>query len=338
MTTEAASDPLRERVVKWLGKPLSGSGSSVAPDEVNVPMIRHWVDALDDQNPVYIEPDAAAASRFGGIVAPPAMLQTWTMGRPRIEGIRERGGAAATIDPDSPLGFLAEAGLTGTLATNSELEFVRYLRPGDVLESATVLDSVSERKTTGLGRGFFITWVTTYRCLSADLAGEVVGRQTFRIFKFDPTAKAEPGSRSGGAAAKPSEPQAEPLEQLPELNLDVTATVVVAGAIASRDFMPVHHDRDYAQAQGAPDIFMNILTSNGYVSRYVTDWAGPQARLHRIAVRLGAPCVPGHVLRFTGHVESDSTSGDQRLVQVRLRAANTFGDHVTGTVTLDLPV
>jgi acyl dehydratase len=338
MTAEDVADPLRERTLQWLGKPLSGSGSSVAPDEVNVPMIRHWVDALDDQNPVYIDEQAAARSRYGGIVAPPAMLQTWTMGRPRIEGIRERGGAAAAIDPESPLGFLAAAGLTGTLATNSELEFVRYLRPGDLLESATVLDAVSERKTTGLGRGFFITWVTTYRCLNGDSPGEVVGRQSFRIFKFDPNAKAEPGARSGGGAPRSAEPLPEPGESLPDFDLDVTATVVVSGAIASRDFMPVHHDRDYAQAQGAPDIFMNILTSNGYVARYVTDWAGPQSRVQRIAVRLGAPCVPGHVLRFTGHVESDRTDGDQRLVQVRLRAANTFGDHVTGTVTLDLPV
>jgi acyl dehydratase len=336
MTAEVAADPLRERVLQWLGKPLSGSGSSIAPDEVNVPMIRHWVDALDDQNPVYIDPEAAAKSRFGAIVAPPAMLQTWTMARPRIEGIAERGGAATAIDEESPLGFLAAAGLTGTLATNSELEFVRYLRPGDLLESSTKLDSVSERKTTGLGRGFFITWVTTYRSLTSDADGEVVGRQSFRIFKFDPTAKAEPSARGSGGP-RPVEALPEPGEQLPELNLNVTATVVVAGAIASRDFMPVHHDRDYAQAQGAPDLFMNILTSTGYVARFVTDWAGPQARLQRIAIRLGAPCVPGHVLRFTGHVEDDRIEGDLRLLQVRLQAANTFGNHVTGTVTLDLP-
>jgi acyl dehydratase len=334
MTAEAAPDRLRERVLQWLGKPLSGSGSAIAPDEVNVPMIRHWVDALDDQNPVYIDPEAAAKSRFGGIVAPPAMLQTWTMARPRIEGIAERGGAAVAIDEESPLGLLAAAGLTGTLATNSELEFVRYLRPGDVLESSATLDSVSERKITGLGSGYFITWVTAYRCLD-DAAGEVVGRQSFRILKFDPTT-------SGQQAAHPpadARPAAEPIrgEQLPDLNLNVTATVVVSGAIASRDFMPVHHDRDYAQAQGAPDIFMNILTSTGYVARFVTDWAGPQARLQRIAVRLGAPCVPGHVLRFTGHVEDDRVERDQRVVQVRMKAANTFGDHVTGTVTLDLP-
>jgi hypothetical protein len=73
------------------------------------------------------------------------------------------------------------------------------------------------------------------------------------------------------------------------------------------------------------------------VARFVTDWAGPQARLQRIAIRLGAPCVPGHVLRFTGHVEDDRIEGDLRLLQVRLQAANTFGNHVTGTVTLDLP-
>ena len=171
MTAEAAADPLRERTLQWLGKPLSGSGSSVAPDEVNVPMIRHWVDALDDQNPVYLDAEAAAQSRFGGIVAPPAMLQTWTMGRPRIEGIRERGGAAAAIDPESPLGFLAAAGLTGH--AGDELRAgVRPLpaarRPARVGDDAR---SVSERKTTGLGRGFFITWVTTYRCVNGDCAG-----------------------------------------------------------------------------------------------------------------------------------------------------------------------
>jgi acyl dehydratase len=152
-------------------------------------------------------------------------------------------------------------------------------------------------------------------------------------------AAADPAARAAGGSAKAraGEPTPEPGESLPDFDLDVTATVVVAGAIASRDFMPVHHDRDYAQAQGAPDLFMNILTSCGYVARYVTDWAGPQARLQRIAIRLGAPCVPGHVLRFTGHVESDTIEGDQRLVQVRMRAANTFGDHVTGTVILELP-
>ena len=179
---DEAEDALRQRLLAWVGKPLSKGGPMRAPDPVNVPMMRHWVDALDDRNPVYLDDEAAAASRFGGIVAPPAMLQTWTMGRPRIEGIALRGGSAGEIDPESPISVLADAGYTGTLATNSELEFERYLRPGDVLESAASLESISERKTTGLGRGYFVTWVTTY----TDAAGDVVGRQRFRIFKFEP--------------------------------------------------------------------------------------------------------------------------------------------------------
>jgi acyl dehydratase len=177
-----AGDPLRERLDAWIGKPLGAAGPALAPDPVNVPMIRHWVDALDDRNPVYLDAERAAKSRFGGVVAPPAMLQTWTMGRPRIEGIAERGGAADEMDADSPLVVLAEAGYPGTLATNSELEFERYLRPGDRLQSSTVLESISERKKTALGVGYFVTWVTTY----TDAEGEVVGRQRFRILKFRP--------------------------------------------------------------------------------------------------------------------------------------------------------
>ena len=155
---------------------------AVAPDEVNVPMIRHWVDALDDQNPVYLDEELAATTRFGGIVAPPAMLQAWTMGRPRIEGIAERGGAPSDMTSDNPVSVLNEAGYVGTLATNSELEFERYLRPGDRLQTSTELQSISDRKTTSLGQGYFVTWVTTY----TNGEDEVVGRQLFRILKFDP--------------------------------------------------------------------------------------------------------------------------------------------------------
>src|SRR6202012_1408488 len=124
------------------------------------------------------------------------------------------------------------------------------------------------------------------------------------------TAAAAPGSRPPGSA-KAAEAAPEPLEQLPDLDLDVTATVVVSGAIASRDYMPVHHDRAYAQAQGAPDIFMNILSDTGYCSRFLTDWAGPDARIHRIAIRLGVPVHPGHTLTYTGQVTGVRDDGDE---------------------------
>jgi hypothetical protein len=140
---------------------------------------------MEDQNPVYTDPAVAAASRFGGIVAPPLMLQTWTMPTPKITGIAERGGAP-TEGGQNPLTTLDDAGFVATLATNSEFEIVRYLRLGEVITSTMVIESVSEEKRTRLGPGHFVTWVTTYR----DEQGEVVGRQTFRILKFKPDLEA----------------------------------------------------------------------------------------------------------------------------------------------------
>ena len=90
--TDVDADPVRAGLEKYIGKPMGDAAPVVAPDAVNLPMIRHWVDALDDRNPVYLDEEFAATTRFGGIVAPPAMLQAWTMPRPKIEGIAERGG------------------------------------------------------------------------------------------------------------------------------------------------------------------------------------------------------------------------------------------------------
>lgn len=126
-------------------------------------------------------------------------------------------------------------------------------------------------------------------------------------------------------------------DELPPFTLNVTSTLVVAGAIATRDFMPAHHDPAFAKAQGAPDIFMNILTTNGYVARYVTDWAGPEAMLKSIEIRLGAPAIPGKPLRFSGRVAAKSDAGAECRLELAVRAANDLGDHATGTVTLTLP-
>ncbi|MCU1380118.1 MAG: acyl dehydratase [Acidimicrobiales bacterium] len=126
-------------------------------------------------------------------------------------------------------------------------------------------------------------------------------------------------------------------EVLPELTIEVTASVIVAGAIATRDFMPVHHDRDYANAQGAPDIFMNILSDTGHTSRFLTDWAGPEAMIKRLAIRLGVPVFPGHTLTYTGEVTSVVEEADEQVVEVALRAVDELGEHVSGTAVLTLP-
>jgi uncharacterized protein len=131
---------------------------------------------------VYTDPDAAARSRFGEIVAPPLMLQTWTMATPRITGMAERGGSPVEGGRAGVLDLLDEAGFVGTLASNSEFEIVRYLKLGEVVSATTLLDAVSPEKQTRIGPGHFVTWVTTY----TDASGGVVGRQTFRILKFRP--------------------------------------------------------------------------------------------------------------------------------------------------------
>jgi hypothetical protein len=83
---------------------------------------------------------------------------------------------------------------------------------------------------------------------------------------------------------------------------------------------------------------MNILTTNGYVSRFVTDWAGPEAMVRKIAIRLGAPAVPGQPLRFSGQVAETSCEGDECVIELAIRAANELGDHATGTVVISLPL
>jgi acyl dehydratase len=122
-------------------------------------------------------------------------------------------------------------------------------------------------------------------------------------------------------------------DELPPLEVPITATVIVSGAIASRDYQDVHHDAELARQRGSKDIFMNILTTNGWVGRYVTDWAGPEALLHVVDIVLGAPNYPGDVMRLSGRV----TSKQAGVIALEVRGANRLGDHVTGSVEVALP-
>jgi hypothetical protein len=130
----------------------------------------------------------------------------------------------------------------------------------------------------------------------------------------------------------------EPGLALPELVIDVTPTFVISTAIATRDFQDVHHDRDQAVARGSKDIFINILTTTGLVQRYVTDWAGPEALVRKVAIRLGVPCYAGDTLSFSGRVLGPPGPEDpvgECVVEVTGRCS--LGDHVTGTVRLSFP-
>jgi len=125
-------------------------------------------------------------------------------------------------------------------------------------------------------------------------------------------------------------------DEVTPLEVPVTTTVIVAGAIASRDYMPVHHDRDFANKQGSPDLFMNILTTNGLCVRFLTDWAGPEAMVKNLSIRLGVPAFPNDPLRFTGSVAGKSEGEGEGLVEIAFQGANSMGNHVTGTAVLSL--
>jgi acyl dehydratase len=122
-------------------------------------------------------------------------------------------------------------------------------------------------------------------------------------------------------------------QALPELAIPLSTSLIVGGALASRDFTPVHHDRGAAKKAGMQDVFMNILTTNGLVGRYVTDWAGPDAVLKGVALKLGAPNLPGDTMTLSGSV-SAIEDGE---VRVEVTGKNSWGSHVTATVRVALP-
>lgn len=123
-------------------------------------------------------------------------------------------------------------------------------------------------------------------------------------------------------------------DELPALEVPLSASIIVSGALASRDFTPVHHDRSAANAQGLQDVFMNILTTNGYVGRFVTDWAGIDARIRGVSIKLGTPNVAGDTMKMRGKVLEKNEDG---TLVVEVIGKNSWGNHVEGKVTVTLP-
>jgi len=191
------------------GKP-AGPTFTMA-DPVNQPMIRHWVEAMGDENPVYADADAARAEGFGGVIAPATMLQAWVM-----RGYRASAEAdAARAAGEAPVGewaqdrvfvLLDEAGFTSVVATNCDQEYRRPVVLGDRLTAASVLESVSPEKATALGDGHFVTTRTDF----TDEAGEPVATMRFRILRFRPKAAPAAPAAPADVAAPPRMPRPRP--------------------------------------------------------------------------------------------------------------------------------
>jgi len=124
-------------------------------------------------------------------------------------------------------------------------------------------------------------------------------------------------------------------DTIPDLPIDLTVSLIVGGALVSRDYTPVHHSKKAAQDAGMQDVFMNILTTNGLVGRYVTDWAGADARITAVSIKLGTPNLPGDTMTMTGEVKAKDR--DAGTLEIEVAGKNAWGNHVTGSVTVTLP-
>ena len=197
-----------------------------ATDPVNAPMIRHWTDALGDANPIYTDPEAAAAGVHGQIVAPPAMIQVWTM--PGVN--RKRGQAGTPVD--AVLAMLDGDGYTGVVATNCEQTYHRYLRLGESPVPATRLTGLTGPKRTALGDGYFVTWNVTWY---AD--GEAVAEMLFRVLKFRPRERAEEPGRNAPAPDTP--PSGVPVSDGEVSGVSVSGGDTPGGGVPARAPYPL---------------------------------------------------------------------------------------------------
>lgn len=306
-------------------------------DRVSRAMIRQWCEVIGDINPAYqLKPgDPLADARQ---IAPPAMLQVWTM--PGYGAGRRLDALTAEL-----YARLDAQGYTSIIATDSEQDYLHYLHPGDSVTARRSIAEISNEKTTRLGSGVFITSVIEVRRGDRTL----VGRQVHRVLKF----KLRGGlvARAGFAASNVVSEPAPPLTALPEpvqasevvvgtliprLVIPITRSFVVASAIVSRDFEDIHHDDRAACQRGAPDIFTNITTTSGLVSRLVTDWAGPSARVQRIAVKLAGQNHPGDTLTLTGLVSARTEAASKTHLRLQVDGVNERGPHVGGYVDIML--
>jgi acyl dehydratase len=278
--------------------------------------------SVENGNPLFWD-DAVADELTGGPVAPPTTLSLWM--RPHHW---EPGAAGPRLPLQLHFDLKEQLGLPEAVISDSVVTFGEPVRPGDVIGTREVLRSVSPAKATKLGHGRFWVIDVEYR----NQAGVVVGVESYTGFGYrrggGTRTAAQPVSPApsrygaplpGDPAAKPEDPANRAHghltladvavgDRLPTLRHDVTATTVVLGAMASRDWRPMHHDVHFAvHRNGTRDIFLNTPTQQAWFERFVTDWTGPRGRLGRLRFRMLDSVFPGDTMVITGTIEAVAT-------------------------------
>jgi acyl dehydratase len=367
---QAAHAALNRRLQAYVG--TGGDRYVPARDRITLEAVRRMTDVAGDRNPVYSDPELAARSAHGAVVAPPgSLLAWWARGfdpvgssdridgqgirrfrldpaPARLDGVKDRGSTLEGIHR-----VLAEEGYASLLVAGGEIELGRYPRVGDrLLFSDTRVELILGPMRTALGEGYFVTY--SMKVKDQDDLPVAAMRVTF--FNFSPAPPAAgPGVQPGGAGeafgkgaasgSRPSAGSGGPLtagsvsvgQELPSMVVEVTPSLIVAGALFTNDTLDVHHDPDLARGRGFKDIFMNNATTLGLVTRFIGDWAGPEGVVEHLAWNLGGLQHPNDELRLTGKVKAVEPAVPRGRVTVVVVGTNSLGVHITCTLRLSLP-
>jgi hypothetical protein len=319
-------------------------GPYMSFNPVSATQIWQWCSAMGDCNPTF--------SQGEDQLAPPAMMQMWTM--------RDINDCYAPGSTDAPpyqvFDDMKELGYGANVAVSYDIKFLRYLALGERAKHYTTVVTISDKKTTALGVGFFVTERVEYTTLEEMPFAQAL----ITYFQYQPAAREDHQAESASlskpnrlAALETSAPETvtwptafETIapaslsigDQLPRLNIPITHKLIVGGAIATQDYIPVHHNVLAAKAAAMPDIFMNILTTSGLLARYLGCWAGRGSRLTQIKFKLMAPNHPGDTMMMEGALESITPTDTGTEMVVTFGGKNGVGYHTMGSATVVLPV
>jgi acyl dehydratase len=307
--------------------------------------IWQWCCAMGDRNPLYLDDQYRSRAGFDRVVAPPAMMQMWTM---RDVDSAYAPGTAADAGP-RVFDALAAHGFPGIVAVTYDIHFHRLLLEGDRAHHFSTIANISPLKQTALGAGHFVTDRVEFMDQDNALFAEaLITYFVYRPKAVDATVKpAAPEALAAPTPGSAGDPWRSDFtnisfeslhlgQSLPELCIPITHKLIVSGALATQDFTDVHHNLPAAKAAAMPDIFMNILTTSGLCARYLSDWAGAGSRLRQLKFNLQAPNVPGDTMVMQGKVTQLEQQDDESRVTVEFAGKNSRGVHVSGTATLAL--
>lgn len=314
-------------------------GPYLSHNPVSATQIWQWCSAMGDNNPSF--------APGNNQLAPPAMMQMWTM-----RDINDRYAPGSTAAPPYHVfDEMAAMGYASNVAVSYDIDFHRYLQIGERAKHYTSIVDISDKKNTALGEGFFVServeyltfdekpfadaLITYFQYQAAETKAEAKAqRHSEQIDVVIPAVKAQASEKTDYSDIEISALQVG--DRLPEVVIPITHRLIVTGALATQDFIPVHHNADAAHAAGMPDVFMNILTSSGLSARYLGDWAGVNSRLKKLQFNLKAPNLPGDSMVMKGEVIAIMKPPSAVLVTVAFTGQNSLGMHIAGNATLVL--